>query len=84
MNNTVMFMLKIGCPFVPNYCISVTQYFMTLAYIYIIINASHEGTCICVKFELKTTQHWFSYFQIACKYFFMTDPLNIIFDDFGM
>jgi len=47
MNNTVMFMLKIGCPFVPNYCISVTQYFMTLAYIYIIINASHEGTCIC-------------------------------------
>ena len=26
------------------------------------------------------------YFQIACKYWtsFMTDPLNIIFDDFGI
>ena len=34
----------------------------------------------------KTTQHWFSYFQIARQYLksFMTDPLNIIFDDFGI
>ena len=34
----------------------------------------------------KTTQHWFSYLQIARKYLqsFMTDPLNIIFDDFGI
>ena len=34
----------------------------------------------------KTTQHWFSYFQIACKYlkYFMTDPLNMIFYDFGI
>jgi len=33
----------------------------------------------------KITQHWFSYFQIVSKYSksFMTDPLNIIFDDFG-
>ena len=34
----------------------------------------------------KTTQHWFSYFQIACKYlkYFMTNPLNIIFYNFGI
>jgi len=34
----------------------------------------------------KTTQHWFSYFQIARKYltYFMTDLLNTIFDDFGI
>ena len=34
----------------------------------------------------KTTQYWFSYFKIACKYSksFMTDPLNIILDDFGV
>jgi len=32
-----------------------------------IINVSIEG--ICCKFEEKTTkQHWFSYFQIAVKY----------------
>jgi len=33
----------------------------------------------------KTTQPWFSYSQIAHKYqpYFITDPLNIIFDDFG-
>jgi len=32
----------------------------------------------------KTTQPWFTYFQIARKYMysFMTYPLNIIFDDF--
>jgi len=54
---------------------------------YIIINASYEG--ICVEFERKTTQLWFSYLQIARKYFinvktFMTNPLNIIFDDVGI
>jgi len=34
----------------------------------------------------KTTQHWFSYFQIVHKYSksFMTDPLNIILDDLGI
>ena len=34
----------------------------------------------------KTTQHWFSYFQIAGKYlkYFMTNPLNIIFYDFSI
>ena len=34
----------------------------------------------------KTTQPWFSYFQIACMYlkYFMTDPLNIIFDNFNI
>jgi len=34
----------------------------------------------------KTTQHWFYYFQIDCKYLksFKTHPLNIIFDDFGI
>jgi len=30
------------------------------------INASNEG--ICVKFEEKTTQHWFYFFQIARKH----------------
>ena len=31
----------------------------------------------------KTNQHWFSYFQIACKYSnsCMHDPLNIFGDD---
>jgi len=29
----------------------------------------------------KTTQHWFSCFQIAS---FMADLFNIIFDDFGI
>jgi len=31
-------------------------------------------------------QHWFSYFQIARKYWtsFMANPLNIIFDNFGI
>jgi len=35
--------------------------------------------------EKNLTQHWFSYFQTACKHLksFMTDPLNIIFDDFS-
>ena len=44
-------------------------------------DASDEG--ICVEFERKktTTQYWFSYFQIP---FFMTDPLTIIFDYFGI
>mgnify|MGYP007091383470 FL=1 len=30
--------------------------------------------------EKNTTQHWFSYCQIACKYLktIMTDPLNFI------
>ena len=35
----------------------------------------------------KTPLHWFSYFQIDCKYYlksFKTHPLNIIFDDFGL
>ena len=34
----------------------------------------------------KTTQHWFSYLQIARKYLnsLMTHLLNIIFDDFGI
>jgi len=55
---------------------------------YIIINASYEG--IFVVFERKTTtQLWFSYLQIARNYFiyvktFMTNLLNIIFDDFGI
>jgi len=32
----------------------------------------------------KTAQHWFTYFQIAHKYwkYCKTYPLNIIFDDF--
>jgi len=64
-------------------------YLKKLAYIYtyifFTINASYEGTC--VEFERKTTaQYWFSHFQIARKYqtYFMTDPLNIIFGDFGI
>jgi len=38
-----------------------------------------------VNLKDKTRQHWFSYFQNACKYSksFMTDQLNIIFDDFS-
>jgi len=49
------------------------------------MNASYKG--ICVKFVRNTSQRWFSYFQIACKYLqqsFITDPLNIIFDDFDI
>ena len=43
-------------------------------------DASDEG--ICVEFERKkTTRYWFSYFQIPS---FMTDPLTIIFDYFGI
>ena len=36
--------------------------------------------------EKKTTQQLFSYFQIARQYLksFMTDPLNIISDEFGI
>ena len=38
--------------------------------------------------SLKKTaiQRWLSYFQIACKYkkYFMTHPLNIIFEYFGI
>ena len=36
--------------------------------------------------EKATTQHWFSYFQIDRKYlkYFITHPLNIIIDDFGI
>jgi len=46
-----------------------------------------KESMLCLK--EKTTQHWFSYFQNAQnKYmyeqYFMTDPLNIIFDDFGI
>ena len=38
------------------------------------------------SFEEKTTQPWFTYFQIAGKYLksFKTNPLNIIFDDFSI
>ena len=34
----------------------------------------------------KNTIHWFSYFQIDCKYLksFKTHPLNNIFDNFGI
>ena len=34
----------------------------------------------------KTPLHWFSYFQIDCKYLksFKTHPFNIMFDDFGI
>ena len=48
------------------------------------IHASYEG--ICVEFERKKIHHWFSYFQIAGMYqnYFMTHPLNINFDDFGI
>ena len=41
---------------------------------------------ICVEFERQNiTSLVFFYFQIACNYYtsFMTNPLNIIFDDFG-
>ena len=50
---------------------------------YIITNASYES--ICVEFEIKQTHHWLFYFQIASKFLksFMTDPINIIFEDFG-
>ena len=39
-----------------------------------------------LSFEEKTTQPWFSYFQIADKYYnyFKTNPLNVIFDDFNI
>ena len=49
------------------------------------INASNEG--ICVEFRIKkTTQPWFTYFQIADKYqkYFKTKALNIIFDNFSI
>ena len=34
----------------------------------------------------KTTQHWFSYLQIARNYLhsFRTDPVNTVFDNFGI
>ena len=34
----------------------------------------------------ETIQHWFSYFQIACKYLksYLTDLINIIFDNFSI
>jgi len=37
-------------------------------------------------FEEKTTQPWFTYFQIAGKYknYFQTNPLNIIFDNLSI
>jgi len=43
-----------------------------------------KGSVLSLK--EKTTQPWFSYFQIACKYlkYFMTDALNIIYDDFDI
>jgi len=33
-----------------------------------------------LSFEDKTTQHWFSFFQIARKYYksYVTDPLNTV------
>jgi len=31
----------------------------------------------------KTAQHWFSYLGVT-KNYFMTDPLNIIFDNFDI
>ena len=39
-----------------------------------------------LSFEEKTTQPWFTYFQITGKYqtYFKTNPLNIIFDDFSV
>jgi len=37
-----------------------------------------------LSFEEKTTQPWFTYFQIAAKYSFKTNPLNISFDDFSI
>ena len=35
---------------------------------------------LVLNLKERATQHWFSYFQIASKYYksFMTDPLNII------
>ena len=45
---------------------------------------------LVLNLNKKATQHWFSYFQIASKYYksFMTDPLNIILTilvyDFGI
>jgi len=34
----------------------------------------------------KTTQHWFPYFQIACRYYksVITHPLNNIVDNFDI
>jgi len=52
---------------------------------YVILSAPYDR--ICVEFERKKpTQHWFFYFQIARQYskYFMTKPLNINFDDFGI
>ena len=42
------------------------------------INASNGG--ICVEFERKTTQPWFTYFQLAGKYYnsFKINLLNIL------
>ena len=39
-----------------------------------------------LSFEEKTTQPWFTYFQIAGKYLksFKTNLLNIIFDEFSI
>ena len=39
-----------------------------------------------LSFDEKTTQPWFSFFQIAgnTKILFKTNPLNIIFDDFSI
>jgi len=39
-----------------------------------------------LNFEDKTTQPWFTYFQINGKYntYFKTNPLNIIFHEFGI
>jgi len=39
-----------------------------------------------LRLKKKSTQHWFSYFQIAHKYlnYFMTNPLNIILTIFGI
>ena len=48
------------------------------------LNASCEE--MCAEFRRKTTRHWFSYFQIAQKYLkmFLTDSLNLMFDNFGI
>jgi len=39
-----------------------------------------------LSWKEKTRQHWISNFQISHKHqtSFMTDPLNIIFDNFGI
>ena len=37
-----------------------------------------------LSFEEKTTQPWFTYFQIAGKHSFKTNSLNIIFDNFSI